>query len=342
LSLLAEAFQSPAMHKDEWALLQEEMLDEQQSIVDDDESLADHFLRRQVYAGHPLARSLLGEPEETASFTLQDVREMYDNCFHTAPKIWGFAGDVTSAQALEGAHQVGLNIQNIQRLEPLPYVFTNGAFHNICLVNKPDRTQIQWRVGQTVFSGQDPRSVALSLGVMAFGGTFTSPFTQEIRDVRGWSYFASAEFNRYALHPSAVVLKAAPALNDAVPCVDLAHALFHQWKIRGVAASDLALARSYSLHKHPFSVATAKDVLSMGLTYFLLGFKPETLYDEAMHLQALAWDEQWLLLQTLLQQTPMHTVMVGPAEVLYDQMKQKFPQASINTIDFRSGLILNP
>jgi zinc protease len=344
VQLLADALNTPALHQDEWTLLQEEMLEEQQSVVDDDESLAEYFLRKQLYADTPLSRSVLGEVEDISRFAQEEVRKVFSDVYPHTRKICGFAGDMSLQDMQECMALLRLSSSetSLQAASDMYQVPAVSSSFTCLIVDKPDRTQVQVRLGQIAVDAYHPDALHLWLAVLAFGGTFTSPFTQEIRDMRGWSYFASTDFYRYAMHPSSVILRTAPALQDAVPCLALQTTLFDAFKEGTLQEEALFLARAYALRTFPFQIATAKDVLSLVLTYALVGLEPSTLFEEPAHLESIDLHSVMGRVQPLLQNTPAHAVMVGPASVLYDQVAQQFPGASINTVDFRTGLILKP
>ena len=67
------------------------------------------------------------------------------------------------------------------------------------LVDKPDRTQAQLRIGHLALRYGDPDTAALAIAEAVFGGMFSSRLMQEIRVKRGWSYGAGCALRRSRL-----------------------------------------------------------------------------------------------------------------------------------------------
>src|SRR5690606_38732564 len=108
------------------------------------------------------------------------------------------AGDITLDQA------VGLVGGWLQDLPPpVPHALQQVpppaplSGLRITLVDTPERTQVQMRLARLTLPGTHPDSLPFWFAVLAFGGTFTSPFTPQVREVRGWSYHAETSFDRW-------------------------------------------------------------------------------------------------------------------------------------------------
>src|SRR5262249_37410553 len=69
----------------------------------------------------------------------------------------------------------------------------------VILVDKPDRTQAQLRIGHLSARYGDADTAALAIAEAVFGGMFSSRLMQEIRVKRGWSYGAGCALRRSRL-----------------------------------------------------------------------------------------------------------------------------------------------
>lgn len=148
----------------------------------------------------------------------------------------------------------------------------------ILVVDKPERTQVQLCLGRSAARGIDPDTNAFWLGAVAFGGTFTSKFTREVRDVRGWSYSAHVEYARKRPYPSPMVMRSAPATVDAVACLALELELYGDFARGLLEPGAVEFARSYLLNRYPLEVATASDLLLPAVRNELLGLDPNELF----------------------------------------------------------------
>jgi zinc protease len=338
--LLTEAFASPAFAADE---LQHLVSETEQGLLrerDDDDALADHFLRQALYGEHPLGRAADGSCADLRAATLDQVRQAYGR-LSAADLIIGVVGDITleAAAALFRPLVACLDRPASAPMVPPAVLPTTGL--QIVVVDKPERSQVQLRVARLALDAYHPDVDAFWLGVMAFGGTFTSPLTREVRDVRGWSYFAQADFRRRAAFKTPVVLRSAPALEDAVDCLCLKLDLYGGLARGDLAEADLSLARDYVLNRHVFDIATAYDIAGPAVSLERLGLPAARLWDLPQRLSALDLTSVGTLMARHLHPHDVVATLVAPAAAIVPQLSQALPQAQIRVVDFREGLGLN-
>jgi zinc protease len=205
----------------------------------------------------------------------------------------------------------------------------------VLVVDKPERTQAQLYLGRLAASGHAPDALALWLGVTAFGGTFTSQFTREVRDVRGWSYSAYAEFARRRPWPTPVVLKSAPAIGDAVDCLALELELYQKLARGELDPGAVDFARAYLLNRYPLEVASPTDLLLPAVRNELLGLAPDELFRTPERLEALRSEDVSAALRRYLHTERLVVVMVATAAVVVPALRQRFPGAQVDVVDFR-------
>ena len=254
------------------------------------------------------------------------------------PLIWVFAGAVTP----ELARQKVLERWPVtdQETEPLPALPDCEAPRQgrIVVVDKPERTQVQLRVGQLVMSGLDEKSEAFWLGSTAFGGTFTSPFNTEVRDKRGWSYFASSEFRRNRRSLSPMILHTAPAVEDLLDCLALELELLGNLANGELPVEEIERAREYMLNRYPLSIASAADRMIPTLLGELLGRPPESLFGLPERLEALSPAEVAGVMKERLNLNEVLVVMVATADKVVPGLKERFGHLDVEVIDYRDGL----
>lgn len=338
--LAREAILSPAFDGAELGRLQEEAIDGLLADRDDDDSVAEHFLRRALYANHPLGNSPAGEVPDLQALTPKDVHEAYGQ-WHAGNVLVAFAGDITpeEAEALAAPLLAALPPAPAARAAMAPPAA--AAQPRIVVVDKPARTQVQLRVAHLGPNGQAADIEAFWLGVMAFGGTFTSPFTKAIRDDRGWSYTAHADFRRRALYPAPVVLRSAPALEDVVDCLEVELGLYREFAGGTLAHEPLDLARQYVLNRYPFEVATAFDMLGSAISHEILGLPLDHAVKLPDRLRALDLGTVPQAVARHLRPDYATALLVAPAKSVVPQLQARFAGIALNVVDFREGLGLN-
>ena len=122
--------------------------------------------------------------------------------------------------------------------------------------------------------------VALHVANTYFGGTFTSKFTTEIREKRGWSYGASSYLSADR-HLGTFSLRFAPSVKDALPAIALSRDLLTELRDHGPTDEEVAFAKGYLINSHPFSIDTPTRQLNERLMSRLQG-RPDSFVDDYM------------------------------------------------------------
>lgn len=338
LSLMREAMLEPALGNEEFAILLDETIDDLVSIPDDDGGLCGVFWRRAIYGDHPLARMPSGEISELLELKPADLEAMHAQVFQSGRLLWVFSGDITPEEAKQSVASIcSLTTPRAYIELPTQPVPTRQAPH-IVVVDKPERVQVQLRAGHMALSGEHEDVDRFWLGSTAFGGTFTSPLTHEIREVRGWSYFAATEFRRQRVTPSPWVMHSAPALGDLVDCLKLECELFHDLAKGNLSDDDIERAREYILGRYPLSIATASDRMIPAIYLELLGRPAHDIDALPKRIEKLGAQEVSSSMQKHLDPDKLLVVMVATAKDVVDGLKSQFENATIEVRDYREGL----
>lgn len=330
LALLREALVTPGLRAGEHEALRQEIADGLESERDDEDTLAAIWLRRALLSGSPLARRPHGERGDIETIALPVLRDVYRTRVRRGRLIAVAAGDVDVEALTE-------TVSALRRAFPRE---AEGAVRpalprlegpRFLLADLPEHDQVQLRLATFGLSGDDPRLIPFWLGTTAFAGTFTSPFTREVRDERGWSYTAHVEFSRHGTLPGAWVLHSAPARGDALACLELELALY-----RTVAELDDAtidFARSYLLNRQPLSVASAFDVIYPLLRHELLGAGAPEIAEIPALIERCTPSEVREALAGALSSERFVAVAVGTVEGLGSELRERFPDAAVRDID---------
>lgn len=340
MELLAECLATPRFDAEEHEALIEELVQSLASDRDDDGEVCEIVLRRAHYAGHPLERSPSGEGPQVEKLTLDDLKALHAERLTKHDLVIAFSGDLADEEALEAARRILRDLPAGEKVPPvrqlLPKLSTKPGLH-IVLADKPDRAQVQLRVAQHGIGVDDPDQLALWLGIVAFGGTFTSPFTQEVRDVRGWSYVAHADFARRTALPSSIILRSVPPKENAVDCLALELELMHKLSLGELDGKILERAKSYVLGRAPFEIATAADMLNPVLRSELIGQPVDDIFKTPERIEALTDTQVFAALKKHVTAGNRTVAMVSERD-LEPALRERFPDAHIEVVDFRTEL----
>lgn len=336
LTLVREALLEPRLDPDEFAQLVAESVEDLRAARDDDEHAVDHFLRQALYAKHPFARPPEGSISDLETLGVEEVEQMHQTL---APRerLALFAGALDPEEAERTARPLAANPSVPSPTWHIPEPKAPDAL-TFVLVDKPERTQAQLRIACPTIPWAHPDALALWLGITAFGGLFTAPFCREVRDIRGWSYTAQAQHPRRQMRSSPLVLQSAPALDDTVDCIELELNLFNELAQGRLAPEDLARAREFVVHRHPFEVATAGELLMPALQAELLGMPIQELFTFDKSIATVGNNAVCEALKRHLKPDGVVVVVLASADRVYGPLTQRFPHASMQVVDFRQEL----
>ena len=191
MDLLSSMICSPGLSPDELERLERETLAERLEVLDSDQQLAQRWFARSVFTEHPYGRSVVGTRETLARASVSHVEATLRRHFRAENLLFSFAGDVDVRAAERWAQSIRRGVGSLG--ESLPGAVGEPrarAGRHLVFVDKPERTQTQILIGGLGGHPRDEDYFDLMVATTAFGGTFTSRLSQEIRAKRGWSYGA--------------------------------------------------------------------------------------------------------------------------------------------------------
>jgi len=337
VELVAEALAHPALDAEELERLQAEAVEGLRSERDDDDLVVELFTRRALYPGHPLARSPQGEVADLPGLSCVALRRAHERL--TADQmVLAFAGDLSADATQQAAAVLLADLPSVGAEVPALDDLPEPSGLSLVVVDKPERTQVQLRLARSALAGSHEDAVGLWLGVTAFGGTFTSPFCREVRDVRGWSYTAYAGWDRRARFCGPLVLRSAPNVTDAVDCLALELDMYRALARGELADDEVEFARTYLMNRDPLERASAAQLLPVMVKNELLGRPPEELFRAPEALKALPGDAVGPIMRRHLDPDRVVAVLVASAADVAGPLTERFPEATVRVVDYREGL----
>jgi zinc protease len=197
LETLAELVRWPTFPKKEVDLARDRLLAQLANDLDDPGLLADRALLRALCGEHPYGHDVVGTARPVGTFARKDVVDFHRATFGPRVGLLVIAGHAEArevralAERCFGAWRGGR--EQSPRLPPLERSAMPGR---TVLVDKPEQTQSQVRIGGIGFPKGNPDVFAASLMNTVLGGSFTSRLMEAIRVNRGLSYGVSSGFER--------------------------------------------------------------------------------------------------------------------------------------------------
>jgi zinc protease len=265
VDLAADVLAEPRFSEDEHARLLRETPQVLDEIRDDDSALSTRWFDWLCCQGHPYGRTSLGTEasltriERDAAIACWRREVVADNL------VIGLAGDIDEASAERIVTRLTERLPaTSDRRIALDVPAGPPPGRRVILVDKPDRTQAQLRIGHLAARYGDPDTAALAIAEAVFGGMFSSRLMQEIRVKRGWSYGAGCALRRSRL-PHWFEIWMAASIDVAGSAVELTLELFADYASHGPTDDEVDFARSYLVGAMPFHVATARQRMQLAV-----------------------------------------------------------------------------
>ncbi len=265
IDLAADVLAEPRFSDDEHARLLRETPQVLDEIRDDDSALATRWFDWLCCPGHAYGRTSLGTEASLARIDRASALELWRREVVADNLVIGLAGDIDDATAARVVTRLTERLpRTVRPIVPLEVPAAPSRGRRMILVDKPDRTQAQLRVGHLSVRYGDPDTAALAIAEAVFGGMFSSRLMQEIRVKRGWSYGAGCALRRSKL-PHWFELWMAAGIDVAGPAVALTLELFDDYATNGPTDDEVDFARSYLVGAMPFHVATARQRMQLAV-----------------------------------------------------------------------------
>jgi zinc protease len=195
LDLLRQVLREPAFARDEVRRARDEQAAALVAELEEPAAIADKCFAAWLYGRHPYGRPLDGRRKTVPELGRGDVRDFYDRWYRPNDTIMVLVGDVRAddavarIQAAFGDWKPRQDAIAVRAGAPEPV-----AARRVLLVDKPDATQTQIRVGAIAMARRDPELLPAQVANTVLGGGFTSQLIEELRVKRSLTYGAASVF----------------------------------------------------------------------------------------------------------------------------------------------------
>ncbi|HZE50283.1 MAG TPA: pitrilysin family protein [Jatrophihabitantaceae bacterium] len=273
--------------------------------------VAGEALARRMWGDHPYARDL-PEPEDVQAVTAAQVRRLHGDLVRPDGAVLVIVGDVSAARAADlvaktldgwaGGAAAATRVPPLPAVEPGPLV----------LVDRPGSVQSSLRLGASALRRDDERYPALQLANLIFGGYFSSRWTENIREDKGYTYGPHSGIDHHALG-STLQLQADVATEVTGPA--LLETLYELGRLASLPPStdEVESARQYAIGTLALSTATQSGLASTLSSLAGVGLGPDWLAEHPRRLAKVTRDEIAAAAAEFLAPSRFATVVVGDA-----------------------------
>lgn len=196
LEMLGEIVREPAFPEEEVASARGRTLAQLSSLLDDPAAIADRGVLRALWGEHPYGHDVAGTRADVSSFTRADHVAFHQERLGPRVATLVVVGAVKAKRVFEAAEKAFEGFtggpQGPLVIPPRAHPAMAGK---VVLIDKPDQTQTQLRVGAMGIAKSNPDRFAITAFNTALGGGFTSRLITQIRVKRGLSYGANSSFD---------------------------------------------------------------------------------------------------------------------------------------------------
>jgi predicted Zn-dependent peptidase len=195
LELLRLVLREPTFARDEVRRGRDAQLAALVAALENPSTVAEKCFSAFLYGSYPYGRWQDGNARTVTKLKRGDVRDFYGRWYRPNNTILAVVGDVTADDAVTRVRNAFGSWEARpdavpERAGPPPPV---GA-RRVLLVNKPDASQAQIRIGAMAMRRNDPELLTAQVANTVLGGGFSSILVDELRIKRSLTYGASSAF----------------------------------------------------------------------------------------------------------------------------------------------------
>lgn len=260
LGVMAQLVLEPDFPESEVELARRRTLAQLANELDDPGTLADRALSRAVWGQHPYAFDSSGGKADVERLTRAQLKEFHAS--RLGPKVSHLyvVGDVDVERVASVVERLLGHWGGGPAFAPEVPTWTGlDKPGEVVIVDKPEQTQAQVRIGAPGVRRGHPDHFPLITMNAVLGGGFTSRLVTEIRVKRGLSYGAGSSFDMLSAGGSFTV-SSFTRTESVNTLLDVALAELERMRVKGPSAKELATVQRYICGLYPGRLETNEAV----------------------------------------------------------------------------------
>jgi zinc protease len=256
IDLLGKVVLRPDFPDSEVELARRRLLAQLKNDLDEPGTLAEKAFTRSVYGGHPYGREVVGTMATLSAFKRGELAEFHQRMLGPKVSELYVVGDIdpdAAARRLEAVF--GRWSGGPSAPVDVPTFAALGKPGEVVIVDKPEQTQVQMRIGAYGLPRGQPDHFATALVSSALGGGFTSRLVTEVRVKRGLSYGVSGHFE-WMKYGGAFVVSSFTRTEEINTLIDVSLGEVEKMRAKGPTAKELASSQRYLSGLYPSRVET--------------------------------------------------------------------------------------
>jgi zinc protease len=314
--LLHPTFKGPEVERQRSQIITEIIGEQDRKATIADKNFQEILFGYTAY-GHPV----VGNKESVSAIDRDDILGFYRTYYRPNNSVMVIAGDVDRAKVMKSVEHAlgGWNAATLPEFRQANVPQPNG--YRIRLVNKPDVTQSEIRIGYPGIRRSDPNYFPLLLmNYILGGGGFSSRLVQTVRADRGLTYGIYSYFSARVLQGPFTVStftrteKTIDAIKATLEEID-------RMKEGGITQKELDAAKAKYIGGFPLGIETPSQVASKILDAELYNLGEDYLARYTDDIARVTLDDVNAAASRFLRSKDLAIVVVGNAEEIRDGLK---------------------
>ena len=320
LGLLADVVEHPTFAADEVGRAKSQTQAAILQSRDNPSTIADEHFAALVHGAHPYARPVSGDEKSVGGLKGEDLIAFHRAYWRPNNAVLAVAGDVRADDVFAAVEKAfgGWERADVPARPPVASPELNGT--RVRLLNKPDLTQSQVRIGYVGLPRTTPDYFAVQLmNYILGGGGFASRLTAEVRAKQGLTYDVSTSWS-YGVDPGTFEIETFTKNATVQQAIDATFAVVKQYRDLGPTADELAKAKSFYLGAFPFLFQSPGDVARQWLVAEFYGLGDDYFEKYRERMRAVTVEDVKRVAQKYLRTEPVVIVVAGRADSVQAQL----------------------
>jgi len=323
LQLVVEVVTEPAFPAAEVDRLRRRELAGLRHLLDEPAAVADRALLCSVFGAHPYGHPADGSSAHLRRLSRAAVARFHRRWYGPGAATLVVVGDVEAERTLARGRRL-LGPWRAEAGPPPLLAPPRRSARRVVVVDRPDLTQTQLRIGVSALPRRTPDYFAAAVANAAFGGGFTSRLMQAIRVDRGLSYGVRS---RFSMSRAGGMFSVSSFTRNqaAAELLEVAFAEAHRYAEEGPSAEELDRARAWLSGTHPLSLETHEQVAERVADLRLYGLDLGEVTEYAARVQAVSAEDCRRVARAHFPGDGGVVVAVGPARLLARSLERFGP-----------------
>ena len=320
LDLLSEVARFPTFNAKEIELHRDKTITAILREKDNKASIASRHFSEMLYGEHPYANPPIGTTKGLKAISRDEIIQFHKTHYLPNNSILTVVGDIDYEKTLAGIKETfggwkkGAVLKST--LPPVPKI--DG--YKIRIVNKPDLTQTEIRLGHMGIARDDPDYFALMLLNHIFGRGPASRLYTKVRSEKGLTYGANSGFAARKLRGPFYV-RTYSKNETAIETLLLVLDELKKLKSGGVTKEELDSAKSFYVGHYPLSMETPAQIGSKIIVQEFYGL-PENYIDKYLdNVMAVSMEDIEGAIKRVLDPRNMVITLVSKSEDILEEAK---------------------